>query len=139
MHFCADAKYFQQIEVKGMRRWLAERGLEEKASCKQVPEGVDLSFFADLADNLNMPDMSEPPVAAVNCPDGQVVASKVGPNEYGAGAGECSQMCTMQFVLQWMSGVEEGACAAAGFATKLRDESVQPRKMHSPSSTFADG
>merc|ERR1712217_110312 len=60
------------------------------------------------------------------CAAGETNAHIIGSADYGASPNQCSEFCSMPFVLQYMAGVEEGSCASKGFPVPSGSATVQP-------------
>lgn len=60
------------------------------------------------------------------CPDGGIRAYVLDNEEYGAARGQCSEFCSTQMALNWISGASMGGCKDAGFDTVVKEAEVQP-------------
>jgi hypothetical protein len=70
--------------------------------------------------------MSKNDASGTQCPSGEVTAYLLESADYGAKAGECSQVCTSSAAIQWMTGAKQGKCADVGFTHMVEAKSVKP-------------
>merc|ERR1712187_549175 len=76
---------------------------------------------------MSMADSMEPePEPEPACETGMVSAYVKEDIEYGLMLGQCAQFCTSPQALPWMAGVEEGACADAGYMIFVEEQTVKP-------------
>jgi hypothetical protein len=66
-----------------------------------------------------------------DCPAPMVTARLIGTyaKGYGAGKGECAEICTSETAMQWMTGVVKAACADGGSAGGAFPEFVMSKEV----------
>mmetsp|Transcript_54530 Transcript_54530/g.100920 ORF Transcript_54530/g.100920 Transcript_54530/m.100920 type:complete len:645 (+) Transcript_54530:53-1987(+) len=62
----------------------------------------------------------------LSCSAEEVHAYVIESADYGAGADECSEFCTMPIALDMMVGAQNGTCQSAGYPAEVREVTVQP-------------
>eukprot|EP00746_Dinoflagellata_sp_MGD_P085474 gnl/MRDRNA2_/MRDRNA2_33831_c0_seq1.p1 gnl/MRDRNA2_/MRDRNA2_33831_c0~~gnl/MRDRNA2_/MRDRNA2_33831_c0_seq1.p1 ORF type:complete len:511 (-),score=104.34 gnl/MRDRNA2_/MRDRNA2_33831_c0_seq1:356-1888(-) len=115
----------QMCAMQNTLQWMA--GVEE-GSC------ADHGYGMMVEKKEVTPPGSPMPVAVtimgkgemVSCKAGEVIASIVGSEAYGATEEQCAQMCAQQSTLQWMAGVSEGTCAEQGYGAMVTQKDVTP-------------
>lgn len=79
-----------------------------------------------LAKTSGKPEMVE----ELKCEPGafgpQFVAHVIGSATYGAAVDQCSELCTSEAAMSFMSGAKKGSCVTAGYPTMVRAETIQP-------------
>lgn len=124
----AKGQCAQMCTGKEMLKWMA--GVKESSCADQgygtmvekkevTPPGSPMPVSVTI-----MGTGEAPKVAA--CKAGEVDAYIVGPNDYGAEAEQCTQMCSTSSALQWMAGVSEGKCADEGYGKMVEQKKVKP-------------
>jgi hypothetical protein len=74
-----------------------------------------------------------------DCKSGEVTAHIIGSEAYGAAEGQCTQMCTKNYLLQYMEGASKGGCADSGYATMVEKKEVTPPDSPQPVSVTIMG
>ena len=70
---------------------------------------------------------SKEEVLPLSCADGEVVVRAIDNSAYGAmDETECAELCTQQFAVQFMQGVELGTCSEKGFSFNTAKKTVTP-------------
>lgn len=64
-------------------------------------------------------------VKSMECAQGELNVYVLGAASMGAGPDECSELCTTQMGMNWITGAETGSCHSAGFNVFVNDVSLQ--------------
>merc|ERR1712100_604512 len=98
----------------------------KKGSCKD--EGFDTMVKEAEVQPAGSPQKMTVIVMSkeASCAEGTIQAYMLESESYGAGKGECSELCTSEAALQWMAGGTKGSCKSAGYGKMVKQMDVQP-------------